>query len=469
MGNFQPAAVWLACGLCVSQAYADETPQFISSQGIAGQQQDLPSLDGSSSLQLDAAAPGTLTLNDAVNRAVAWHPAIREAIGKLAGQAEQVNVAKAKYYPQISAGVNNGYSNTYTDSGFSPSLVLSISQMLYDFGKVSSQVRAENAGVAQQQANVLVSIDNVGHDTAIAMIQVQLWQQMVDIAKEQLDALSKIGALTQQRNDEGATSMSDVVQTNARIESARSQLIQYQSNLESAQATLMSWLGWNSLNGISTEFPGKLGNSCDVAQPDDRLVPSVLASWAQANVAQANLDYANAQMTPTISLEPQVQHYLNDKYASHEVLDRTQYSAFIKVEMPIYQGGGLTARRNAATHAVEAAQSGVQRTRLDVRQKLMESRSQALSLAGAIQVLKRQEELTARTRELYQQQYLDLGSRPLLDVLNAEQEVFQARFSQQQILSQLHQLQLNCLYNTGKVRAAFGLEHRNIQSLEIQP
>ncbi|WP_435952492.1 TolC family outer membrane protein [Dryocola sp. BD626] len=467
MGKLQPVALWLAYGLFMAQAYADDAPQFISTQGLA--EQELPSLDGSSSLPLNAPAPGTLTINDAVNRAVTWHPSIQEAIGKLAGQAEQVNVAKSKYYPQISAGMNNGYSNSYTDSGFSPSLVLSISQMLYDFGKVSSQVRAETAGVAQEQANVLVSIDNVGHDTAIAMTQVQMWQQMVDIAKEQLDALSNIGRLTEKRNDEGATSMSDVVQTNARIESARSQLIQYQANLDSAQATLMSWLGWNNLNGISNDFPDKLGQSCNVEKPDDRLVPAVLASWAQASVAQANLDYANAQMTPTVSLEPSVQHYLNDKYASHEVLDRTQYSAFIKVEMPLYQGGGLTARRNAASHAVEAAQSGVQRTRLDVRQKLMESRSQAMSLVGAIQVLQRQEELSARTRELYQQQYLDLGSRPLLDVLNAEQEVFQARFAEQQTLSQLHQLQLNCLYNTGRLRNAFGLENRNIQSLEIQP
>lgn len=468
MGKLQPVALWLTCSLCVAQTYADDTPQFITPEGLA-QQHELPSLDGSSSLPLNAPAPGTLTLNDAVNRAVTWHPAINEAIGKLAGQSEQVNVAKSKYYPQVSAGVNNGYSNSYTDSGFSPSLVLSISQMLYDFGKVSSQVRAESAGVAQEQANVLVSIDNVGHDTATAMVQVQMWQQMVDIAKEQLDALSAVGHLTQQRNDEGATSMSDVVQTNARIESARSQLIQYQANLDSAQATLMSWLGWNNLNGISNDFPNKLSKSCDIDKPDDRLVPAVLASWAQASVAQANLDYANAQMTPTISLEPQVQHYLNDKYASHEVLDRTQYSAFIKVEMPLYQGGGLTARRNAASHAVEAAQSGVQRTRLDIRQKLMESRSQALGLMGAIQVLQRQEELSTQTRELYQQQYLGLGSRPLLDVLNAEQEVYQARFAQQQTLSQLHQLQLNCLYNSGRLRNAFGLEHRTIQSLEIQP
>ncbi len=171
---------------------------------------------------------------------------------------------------------------------------------------------------------------------------------MVETAKEQLDALSSIGTLTKQRNDEGATSLSDVVQTDARIEGARAQLMQYQASLDSSRATLMSLLGWDSLNAVSNDFPQSLARSCDIAEPDDRLVPSVLAAWAQANVAQANLDYANAQMTPTVSLEPEVRHYLNDRYAGNETRDRTQYSAWVKVQMPLYQGGGLTARRNAA-------------------------------------------------------------------------------------------------------------------------
>lgn len=468
MGKLTPIAWGLASCLCSASLSAEETPRFISSQTLH-EQQELPSLSGKVDLPLDPAAPGTLTLNNAVDRAVSWHPSIQEAVGKLLAQNEQVDVAKAKYYPQISAGMNNGYANNYVDHGFSPSLVVSLSQMLYDFGKVASQVRAESAGVAQEQANVLVSIDNVGYSTAVAMVQVQTWQQMVDVAEEQLTALNHIGGLIRQRSDEGAASQSDAVQTDARIESARSQLIQYQATRDSAEATLMSWLGWNTLNGISNDFPEKLAQSCNIAQPDDRLVPSVLAAWAQSNVAQANVDYANAQMTPTISLEPQVQHYLNDKYPSHEVLDRTQYSAWVKVEMPIYQGGAMTARRNAANYALSAAQSTIQRVRLEVRQKLLESQSQVMSLVNSLQVQRRQQEYSARTRELYQQQYLELGSRPLLDVLNAEQEVYQARFSELQTLNQLHQLELNCLYNTGRLRNAFSLENRSIQSVEIQP
>ncbi|HCW3115996.1 TolC family outer membrane protein [Citrobacter amalonaticus] len=468
MGKRQLTFWWLAGNLCAAPAIAAvEMPRIAPQQWV--ERQELPALDGPMPQSGDSAAPGELTLSQAVNRAVTRHPSIAEVVGKLYAQIQQVDVAKAKYYPQVNAGMNNGYTNTYSDSGFSPSLVLSLSQMLYDFGKVASQVRAENAGVAQEQANVLLSIDTVSHETATAIVQVQTWQQMVAVAKEQLDALSTIGRLANQRNDEGASSLSDVVQTDARIEGARSQLVQYQANLESSQATLMTWLGWKNLNTISNDFPQKLGRSCERAKLDDKLVPAVLAAWAQANVAQANLDYANAQMTPTVSLEPEVRHYLNDNYAGHESVDRTQYSAWVKVEMPIYQGGGLTARRNAASHAVESAQSAIQRTRLDVRKKLLADRSEAMNLVTSLQIQKRQETLSERTRELYQQQYLDLGSRPLLDVLNAEQEVYQARFAQLQTESQLHQLQLNCLYNTGQMRQAFGLENRTIQSVEIQP
>lgn len=468
MGKRQLTFWWLAGNLCAAPAIAAvEMPRIAPQQWV--ERQELPALDGPMPQSGDSAAPGELTLSQAVNRAVTWHPSIAEVVGKLYAQIQQVDVAKAKYYPQVNAGMNNGYTNSYSDSGFSPSLVLSLSQMLYDFGKVASQVRAENAGVAQEQANVLLSIDTVSHETATAIVQVQTWQQMVAVAKEQLDALSAIGRLANQRNDEGASSLSDVVQTDARIEGARSQLVQYQANLESSQATLMTWLGWKNLNTISNDFPQKLGRSCELAKPDNKLVPAVLAAWAQANVAQANLDYANAQMTPTVSLEPEVRHYLNDNYAGHESVDRTQYSAWVKVEMPIYQGGGLTARRNAASHAVESAQSAIQRTRLDVRKKLLADRSEAMNLVTSLQIQKRQETLSERTRELYQQQYLDLGSRPLLDVLNAEQEVYQARFAQLQTESQLHQLQLNCLYNTGQMRQAFGLENRTIQSVEIQP
>ena len=150
-------------------------------------------------------APALLSLNAAVERAVQWYPDIGSEVGKLFTASERINIARAKYYPQISGGINNSVTNTYNDGGYSPSLVLSLSQMLYDFGKVDSAVREANSALAQQQANVLLSIDKVAHDSAAALVQVQGFQQLVQIAREQLDALETIGRLEKQRNDEGAS------------------------------------------------------------------------------------------------------------------------------------------------------------------------------------------------------------------------------------------------------------------------
>nr|WP_154324601.1 TolC family outer membrane protein [Pantoea sp. 201603H] len=457
-----------SCAVTAQLQNQSDSAGVISTQHIIPQQ-ELPSLSGPTPNNMPDRAPDVLDIKNAVQRAVQWHPDISEAIGVLFSQSEKVDVARAKYYPQISGGFNNGITNTYRDNGYSPSLVLSLSQMLYDFGKVDNAVREANAAVAQQQANVLVSIDTIAHDAAAALVQVQGYQQLVSIAQDQLQALNSIGDLARQRNDEGASSLSDVVQTRTRIEGARATLTQYQASLDRWRATLATYMGWKMINRVNNDFPGELANACQTTQVDDRLVPSVLAAWARANQAQAQVASADAQMLPTISLEPEVTHYLNDRYANSAALDRTQYSAWVRVQMPLYQGGALSASRNAAQHSLEAANAAVRTAQLDARQQLSEAQNESGSLQQTLQIQARQQALGEKTRSLYQDQYLQLGTRPLLDVLNAEQEIYQSRFTEQQTQSQLRSLQLDCLYSTGRIRSVFTLDSQAIQGVEIRP
>jgi adhesin transport system outer membrane protein len=412
---------------------------------------------------------GPLDIGSAVKSAVNWHPAITQQVSKLQEQVQRVDVAKAKYYPQVSAGMNNGYSNSYSDSGYSPSLVVSVSQMLYDFGKVSSSVKAADAAVAQQQATVMLNIDQVAHDTAGAVVQMQGYQKLVKIAQSQVDSLKQIGDLIRQRNDAGATSLSDVVQTDTRVEGAQATLIQYQAALERWKATLATYLGLGSITSVTDSVPQDMDAACAVSKIDYRTVPAVLAALAQASQAQAQLDNATAQMLPTISLEPQVTHYLNDNYANSAVLNKTQYSAWVKVEMPIYQGGALTASREAAQQILSAANAGIRNAQLDASQKLSASRDEALNLKQSIGIQRRQQQLGEQTRALYQDQYLQLGTRPLLDLLNVDQEIYQAQFSQVLTEAQLRTLELDCLFSTGKMRTVFALDNQSIQGVEIRP
>lgn len=437
------------------------TQRLNDTQQVAGYSEEL--------INPESHLAGPLDIATAVKSAVNWHPAINQQVSKLQEQVQKVDVAKAKYYPQVNAGMNNGYSNTYSDSGYSPSLVVSVSQMLYDFGKVSSSVRAADAAVAQQQAMVMLNIDQVAHDTAGAVVQLQGYQKLVKIAQAQVDSLKHIGDLIRQRNDAGATSLSDVVQTDTRVEGAQATLIQYQAALERWKATLATYLGLGSITSVTESVPQVMDAACAVSKIDYRTVPAVLAALAQATQAQAQVDNATAQMLPTISLEPQVTHYLNDNYANSAVLNKTQYSAWVKVEMPIYQGGALTASREAAQQTLSAANAGIRNAQLDASQKLSASRDEAVNLKQSIAIQRRQQLLGEQTRALYQDQYLQLGTRPLLDLLNVDQEIYQAQFNQVLTEAQLRNLELDCLFSTGKMRAVFALDNQRIQGVEIRP
>ena len=77
--------------------------------------------------------------------------------------------------------------------------------------------------------------------------------------------------------------------------------------------------------------------------------------------------------------------------------------------------------------------------------------------AQRLPVLAARVQSTQRTRDLYREQYLQLGTRSLLDLLNAEQEFHGARFEQAESVHEVQRLAVECLYQSGRLREAFGL------------
>ena len=169
-------------------------------------------------------------------------------------------------------------------------------------------------------------------------------------------------------------------------------------------------------------------------------------------------------------MDPELTQYLdsNDNNVQNG-RDRTRYGVFLNVKMPIYQGGAINARKASAEQALRTAQAASDAARLSVRQGLLEARDQISSLAQRLTTLDFRERSITETKDLYQQQYLELGTRPLLDLLNAEQEIHQARMDRENTSADLRRLKIDCLYNTGGLRTAFHLDNSAIQGVEIQP
>ena len=411
-----------------------------------------------------APVSGTLNIFAAVQRAVAYHPDIAESLGGLYEQKETVSEARANYLPQISSGVRSGYrtSSDRTDEAFN----VNVSQLLYDFGKVSSTVDAAEAGVIRDRAALLLTVDDLARDTARAFVEVQRYEELVEIAGQFVSAVGDIQNLAAKRSAKGASSRSDEIQAKSRRHAAQATAMQYQSRLDVWTTTLTNLIG--ASNDIDTvgEFPSELNGFCERATEHFDQVPSIVMAEAEKAIAKANIKNAKSEIMPTLSLKADYDHFFNE--AGDQPIGDDEYFTFtLDLQSKLYEGGAISSRRRSAEYALNRAIAAKKSAFLDVERTLREAKVQSRILARRIKTLNNRYEDIVKTQELYRQQYLSLGTRTLLDILNTEAEIFQSLFDIKNNFYELELLQIDCLHSVAEIRDAFSINTRELQGVRI--
>lgn len=133
-----------------------------------------------------------------------------------------------------------------------------------------------------------------------------------------------------------------------------------------------------------------------------------------------------------------------------------------------YQGGAIAAQTRAASYAEEAARAQVNTSYLEVLDQVRLIREQIENKKRQMSILVQRRETTVRTKELYQEQY-KLGTRTVVDLLNAEQAIHSAA---QEIVSSQYDVYaalVQYIQVTGRTRATYDLNNTTIQGFEVQP
>ncbi len=394
-----------------------------------------------------------LQLADAVHSALREHPAIVESLSRLDQQQEQVSVARAGYWPQLRSGINTGYRHTTGRS--EEALSLSASQMLYDFGKVSSAVEAAASGVDREQASVLLAAEDLIRETAQAFIEARRYEELLALATEQIGAIGELEALAEKRSALGASSASDQVQAQARREAARATQLQVQAQRDQWHRTLENLIGSSQQLTLDAVWPRTMEGFCQRLPENFEGAPRVLVAEAERAEAEASIRQARAEQRPTLSLSADFEHYLNRDSRGFQELDDQELVVSLNLTSNLFQGGALRARSRAAEHALYSANAARDRALLELSRLYRQTRDRSRSLTASLALQDERHASIARTQELYRHQYLSLGTRTLLDILNTEQEIFQTRVDKQNTLFDLRSLQIDCLYSVGGLREAF--------------
>jgi len=438
--------------------------------GCAAAQSGGPAASPAEAVPVPGAFPegSMVDMQQAVAKAASWHPSVRSARNQVLQADEGIAAARAGYYPRISGGVNTRSSNS-TITGYESRHLqraeISASQMLYDFGKVSSQVEQAGSATDVARARVLMSLDDVLRSTAYAWIEVRRQEALENAAQELVETVEGIARLAGEREEEGASTLSDTVQARARVDSARIELLSATAQMQRWRTTLMHWMGDRYMPSVGGRPPAALEGACmdaavtlttearDLSQRD---VSAVRLAEAQLKVARAGAEIARTQLLPTFSLDVSAGRGLNTR--SRAIGERSiDTVVMLNFSMPLYEGGRLQADRRAAEHAVAAARAALDEARLNVDQGGEDAVLEWRKFAARQPVQAAREESMELTRGMYREQYLQLGTRSLLDLLNAEQEYYGARSDQIDTTYEMMRLGIDCLFHTGRLRQIFAV------------
>lgn len=408
-----------------------------------------------------------LDIYEAVQIAVSRHPEISQSISTLASQNANIDVAKAGYYPQLSAGVSTGDMTSGEQRG-QQLLNLNATQLLYDFGKTKSNVTTQEAKLMASQAELLVAIDEIAMEVATAIVNIRRYEEITRIAHEQIKGISRIAEIANLRARAGISSQADPIQAQSYLEAAQSNLIVQETQLNLYKQRLRTLLG-TEINNIKFEIPENLVNRSNIySDPEFNKIPQMMLAKAQVDVAASERKQTSLSRYPTLSVKGTLSQALNGVNPNNNKDNGTDSSIMLEASSNFYQGGAVASQTRAASYAEEAAKARVNAVFLETMDNIRLAQEQVENKQRQMTMLVAQQATSVRTKELYQEQY-KLGSRTAVDLLNAEQAIHSANSQIETARYDIYDNLVQYVAAAGKSRDVYQLNNLSIQGVEIQP
>ncbi|MGH8292776.1 MAG: TolC family outer membrane protein [Gammaproteobacteria bacterium] len=379
---------------------------------------------------MPAASAGTL--HQAFAQAYASNAAIRAGEAELRAAGFGVQSARAGYQPQINfeAGIGTAHNDlvspffpisTYPQNTRTAGLV--ITQPLYTGGQTASRVNAARATQSAQQAILGATEEQVFVQVVQTYSGVVRDQAVVKLEQNNLEVLNQQLQAAQAEFQNGEVTHTDIAQAEARVAGAQAALIQAQGSLTESRAAFLRVVGTEPQGLEQPPLPAPLPESEAQSVQFSAQNFSVLAARFAQNAAEQQVQAAAAQQRPQIALTGQLLE-ARDPQIGFSRLDTR--SIMLTLSVPIYSGGALSAQKHAAEQRAEASREDVVDAQ---RQAQLEAINawQAYQTANArltaIQSQVQAEEIAARGVRDEQA----VGERTTIDVLNADQELLNAR------------------------------------------
>lgn len=374
------------------------------------------------------------TLQTALLKAYQSNPTLTGARAGQRATDENVPIQKAAGRPNLQA------SGSYTESILKPTISFTspqrtanaqaqLSVPIYSGGAVKNGVRGAKTRVEAGRANLRATEASVFSQVVAAYMDVIRDQAIVSLNRANVGVLDVNLQATNDRFEVGDLTRTDIAQSQSRLALARSDLQTAEANLIRSRENYIALVGDVPDN---LETPPPLPNlpqspdlAVQVAVADN---PDILAAKKTREAAVYDVKVARAAAKPTVSVFTQggYTNYLDTlgDRASSQINETA--SAGVQLNLPLYQGG----RPAAQVRQSQAFESqSIEREIETERSVIAQARAAYASWQASLQtIVSSQSAVDATSLSLEGVRAENsVGSRTILDILNAEQEALNAR------------------------------------------
>ena len=381
------------------------------------------------------------TLEQALADAYLINPVLNAERARLRATDEQVALAKSGLRPFVSGSAdwNYVYQNSNTSGAIADGPAglttdgvthphgysVQLSQPLFEGFQNLNAIRQAKSTVQAAREALRAVEQTILLDAATAYVNVVRDQAIVRLRENDVTVLTEQLKATRDRFEVGEVTRTDVAQAEARRAEALATLAAAQANLKMSRAAYEQIVGHPPENLVTPAsirhlLPSSINDAMTLGDGEN---PIILAAVYNEESSLYAVQQIMGELLPEVTLEAQYEKRF-DQSQSLKELETTTVTG--RVNVPFYQGGGVSARVRQAKETNNQLKKEVEDARLRVHADvianwgILQSSGPAISSAEAAVAANKIALTGVREEE-------KVGQRTTLDVLDAQRELLNSQ------------------------------------------
>ena len=383
-----------------------------------------------------ACAAGAQTgspLRTTVELAVNTNPEVTARFNAYRASIDATDVARSGLFPHLDLAASVGQNQEVITSNSPQTQTLpqrqaglTLSQLLWDGMGTSNDVARAGHERLARYFELLDTTEQTALEAARAHFDVQRYRRMVQLAEDSFVQHRYTYLQIQSRVKAGVGRGVDLEQAAARVALAESNLVTETANLHDVAVRYQRIVGVTppaELPTIEMLRAGVPATQTEASNLAVRQSPAISASIESLRSARATVD------TDKSAYQPKLEARLRSAAGRNVDLTQNQNrlsTAEIALSWNLYNGGADQSRVRQQVRLLGQAQDLRDKTCRDAHQTAAIAFNDIRKLQDQLVYLERNTLSIEKARDAYRQQF-DIGQRSLLDLLNAENEVYTAR------------------------------------------